>query len=147
MTFILDMFQSEQFRRMATQAYVGLIKFHDRGLMQDFVDYMKSVGLEHDASNNQLTFWSMSSRSPRRERIVVDMAGPQDQRLSRHAKITNYASHYISYYFTEVDVEALMREMDNEPDKLADARSLLKDRANAQDPALRSRPISTSIEQ
>jgi hypothetical protein len=128
-------------------AYVGLIKHHDKFHMQHLVDYMTSIGLDHDASNNQLTFWSRSSRSPVRERIILDIPGPQDQMLTRHYTVAKHATHYIGYYLDESDVAALQREMDNAPDAVEDARALLKDRASDQDPALRGRPISTSIAQ
>jgi len=145
MSQLLQVYRDGQFHRMATTAYARLIKGHSTIEMQNLVDYMSSIGMDHDASNNQLTFWSRTSRSPTRERIVVDMQGPQDPMLERNATSTMKSTHYVAYLIDHDGAAAIQREMDNAPDKLADARQILKDRADDQDPALRGRPLSIGI--
>jgi predicted glutamine amidotransferase len=147
MNLVKAMFHNSQVRYLAHAAYLRLQKHHDSNGMQVLCDYLDSVGLGYDASNNQLTFWSKSSRSPFKDRIVFEMQGPQDPMLARNHTSVHRTVYYVSYYLAEDDVAAIQREMDNEPDKLEDARALLKDRASDQDPALRGRPISTSIPQ
>jgi len=147
MSQLFHTYRHDQFHRMATVAYARLIKGHSTVEMQNLVDYMASIGLDHDASNNQLTFWSRTSRSPTRERIVVDMQGPQDPMLERNATSTMKATHYVAYFIDHDGAAAIQREMDNAPDKLADARQALKDRADGQDPALRNGPLSIDISQ
>jgi len=147
MGFVSEVFKGEQLHRMASMAYRSLIKFQNIEGMQNLVNYMESIGFQHDASNNQLTFWARASRSPTRERIVVDMQGPQDPMLERNATSTMKATHYVVYFIDHDGAAAIQRELDNAPDKVADAREILKDRANDQDPALRGRPISIDIPQ
>jgi len=145
MSQVSEQFKSSQFKRMVSIAYFRLIKDKDTTGMQNLVDYMRSVGFDHDASNNQLTFWLRTSRSPTRERIVTDISGPQNMMISRNFKSVANGPYFFAYHIDEAGAAAIQREMDNAPDKMEDARALLKDRANDQDPALRGRPLSTSI--
>jgi hypothetical protein len=147
MSYVSEVFKTAQFHRMATIAYVKLIKEHSVEGKTDLCDYMQSIGMSFEASNNQLTFWARASRSPFRDRIVLEMAGPQDQLLARNYSSVRRTVYYVGYYLSEGNVAAIQREMENEPDKMEDARALLKDRANDQDPALRHRSLSTSIAQ
>jgi len=147
MSFVSDTFNGEQLHRMATMAYGHLIKYHETKGMQNLVDYMESIGFQHDASNNQLTFWARASRSPHRDRIILDMPSPLDFLLEFHHSSIRRTIYYVGYYLNEQDVARLQREIDNAPDKVADAREILTDRANDQDPALRGRPLSIDISQ
>jgi hypothetical protein len=147
MSHVAETFISEQFERMAIKAYASLIKYQELSSMQNLVDYMTSVGFDHDSRNNQLTFWSRLHRSPRRARIIIDVATPQDAMISRHYKAVLHTPYFIAWYLDEDAVDGLNREMENAPDKVADARALLTDRANDQDPALRDGPLSISIPQ
>jgi len=128
-------------------AYFKLIKFGQRAGMQEFVDYMRHLGYEHDASNNQLTFWLRALRSPHRERMIFDLPGVQDPMIERNNTAGMRSQFYNSFYLSPDNVDALAREMANAPDPVADAREELTDRANAKDPALRDGPISIDIPQ
>ncbi len=131
----------------AHTAYYKLVQWHSDAGLEEFTGYMAQLGYEFDASNNQLTFWQKGARSPLRARIIFEMAGPQDPMIMKTATATTKTAYYVCYFFEPEAVLELNRELNNAPDAMAIARQELTDRANAQDPTLRQRPISTRIAQ
>jgi hypothetical protein len=129
----------------AHSAYYKLVQWHSDAGLEEFLGYMGQLGYEHDASNNQLTFWQRGARSPLRARIIFELAGPQDPMIVKTATAVTKTAYYVCYYFAPEAVLELQKELEDAPDVMAQARKDLTDRANDQNPALRQRPISTRI--
>ncbi len=140
-------YKNREVHDKAHGAYYKLVQWQSTAGLDEFTGYMGQLGFDFDASNNQLTFWRRGARSPLRARIIFELAGPQDPIVVKTAGAVHKTAYYVCYLFAPENVLELQKELEDAPDAMAIAREELTDRANAQGPSLRQRPISTRIAQ
>ena len=138
-------YKNREVHDKAHSAYYKLVQWHSDVGLDEFLGYMAQLCFESEASNNQLTFWQRGARSPLRARIIFELAGPQDPMVVKTATAVTQNAYYVCYYFSSEAVLELQKELKDVVDPVDRAMQELKDRANAQDPTLRQRPISTNI--